>query len=129
MPYTQLIADNVALTTSAVDSTVRSIDGSSKQAVYVEWTPGTIGNVLSVNIYTRATPDSAWTKEMTWTDSGSVRTRAEGSPYTHTATGTTLVAFVMNIEHIASDLKIDFKESEDGGATKGTITAYCSSSI
>lgn len=127
MAYVQLIANEVALTTSAVDSSVRSIEGSSKQSVYVQWTPGTAANVLTVNIYTRATPDSEWTKEMYWTDSGSVRTRTERSPYTHTAEDTDVVPLQMNIETIAAELKIDFKESEDGSSTKGTITAYASS--
>ena len=115
------LASAVALTTSDVSSVTANIAGSDQHTVYVEWTPGTSGNVLTVKLWTRADSASQWTQEQEWDGSGTkTRTLIQ---YQHTATGTTVVPMVFSVPQQGQEFKITFTESEAGGATKGTITA------
>ena len=118
-----ILASAVALTTSPVASTQSSIVGCDKHAIYVLWTPGTSGNVLTITVET--SPDGTnWCQDMVTPNSGGALT-AQRLTFTHTATGTTLVTFRLDVNDVQGDrLRIKYSESEAGGATKGTITAY-----
>jgi len=115
---------NATATTNAYqNSATTEINGNLKHVIKVAWTPGVIGNVLSINPQTRFLVDSvgtAWTPDMTWGAAAGTKTKTD-NVYTHTATGTTEVGFTIILEGGGDDLRVQFKESDDGAAGKGTI--------
>lgn len=132
----QRLASAVALTTSLTASTnVATIDGLGKHSLFIEWTPGTSGNVFLVVIDRRVQGSTAgeWTQEMTWVQSASAGGTSTNTrnveQYQHTATGTTVVPLHIVIEGQAHELRIRYSESEAGSSTKGTVTAYVLSSM
>lgn len=131
----QLLASAVALSTSLTASTnSATISGLGKHTVFIEWTPGTAANVLTVAVDTRVQGVSAgeWTQQMTWDEatvaSGTRTNTRTLEQYQHTAANTTLIPFQILLEGHGHDLRIRYAESEAGSSTKGTITAYVISS-
>lgn len=124
MAQKALLASAVALTTTATASTSTGINGADKHSIYLLWTPGTTNNVLTVTVET--SPDGTnWCQDMVTTNTGGALA-AQRLSFSHTATGTTLVTFRVDVSGVQGDkLRIKYAESEAGSSTKGTITAYC----
>ncbi len=118
-----ILASAVALTTTPTASTQASIVGSDKHTIYVLWTPGTTNNVLTITVET--SPDGTnFCQDMVTTNTGGALA-TQRLTFTHTATGTTLVTFRLDVNDVQGDrLRIKYSESEAGSSTKGTITAY-----
>lgn len=124
------LASAVALTTSATASTnTAKCRGASKHSIILMWTPGTSGNVLTVTVEHRAdiaTGDEGWVQTGTWSATAGAKTWTANS-YTYTASGTSEVSTSIPLEEPFQEYRIKYAESEAGGATKGTITAYWTS--
>lgn len=122
----QILATAVALTTSSTASTnTANVQECDQHSIYLEWTPGTSSNVLTVTVETR-TNGGQWTQDMSW--AGTTTLTRNLLSLTHTATGTTVVPLVYDFSRHADELRIKYAESEAGSSTKGTITAYIISS-
>lgn len=126
------LASSVALTTTATASTNTAETGTyGYHTLYLEWTPGTAANVLTVTVEYRVNGSTAgsWTQLMSWDDLAANGTLTRTlDQLQHTATGTTLVPLAYVFQVHAHQIRIKYSESEAGGATKGTITARLTSS-
>lgn len=123
MAHKALLASAVALTTTPTASTATTINSCNHHSIYVLWTPGTTNNVLTITVET--SPDGTnYCQDMVTPNSSGALT-AQRLTFTHTATGTTLVSFRLDVNEVQGDhLRIKYSESEAGSSTKGTITAY-----
>lgn len=119
-----------SLTTSFVASTYAPLTGGCpKHTLNFEWTPGTTANVLQVKVEYQATDGGEWTQLMQWDDTETAGTFTRTlNQLQHTATGTTVVPLEFTFERHAYAVRIKATESEAGSATKGTYTAWLTSS-
>lgn len=123
------LASAVALTTTSTVSTYSPlVGGSPKHTINFEWTPGTAANILTVIIQYQSTDGANWTQLMEWDDAGSGTYTKTDIQLQHTATGTTVVPLEFTFERHAYAVRIKYAESETGSSTKGTITAWITSS-
>jgi len=126
----KLLATAVALTGTPTASTAAAEPkGAAKHKLWLYWTPGTSGNVLTVTIEIRPRTNTGatWVQELVWSSGSGAHTKTNES-YTHTATGTSVVGLYVDLETAADEVQIKYSESDAGSATRGTITAYCQSS-
>ncbi len=120
----------LALTTTSTASTYTAPTGGlSKHTINMEWTPGTAANVLTVIVQYQPNSGSEWVQLQEWDDTATpgtfVRTLHQ---LQHTAAGTTVVPLEFTFERHAHTVRIKVSESEDGSATKGTLTSWVTSS-
>lgn len=124
MIYPEELANGTALTTTPTAGTTAKIDGRFQHIIRVFWTPGTSGNVLTINPQTRclfgaSSTDAAWTPDMEWSSTPGAKTKTDNS-YTHTASGTDEIGLTIIVPAGGDELRVLVSESEDGSSTKGT---------
>lgn len=119
-----VLATATALTTTQAAGETTRIDGSLQQVVYIMWTPGTSGNVLTVSPQTRCVINGtggAWAPDMEWSASPGTKTKTDNT-YTFTASGVSEVTLRIMVPLGGDELRVLASESEAGGATKGTYS-------
>lgn len=117
------LASAVALTTTpTASSKAAKVKHCNNHSIYVLWTPGTSGNVLTLTVETSPDGGTTWFQDMQLADSSGTKTR-QLVQFQHTATGTTATYHRIDLTDIESEeIRVKYSESEAGGATKGTIT-------
>lgn len=121
-----------ALTTSLTASTNTSItEGYNYHTLELAWTPGTSGNILTVTIEHRAlnaVTNGPWTQDMKWNESPAGTLTRQVLQLKETATGTTELGLYYTFPNHGDEYRIKVAESEDGSSTKGTLSAWLTSS-
>lgn len=117
-----VVTTGTNLTTTPTSAGTVNIDGQLQHIVYVFWTPGTVGNVLTINPQTTILVNDsarAWTPDMDWSAAAGAKTKTDNT-YTHTATGVTEVGLRILVPAGGDVMRVLASESEAGGATKGS---------
>lgn len=120
----QLTASPAAATNTAI------VEGMCAHTLDFFWTPGTIGNVLTITIEHRvnASTNSSYIQEMQWNDSPAGTYVRTLNQLNHTATGTSEVPLSFFFQGHYGEIRIKVSESTAGGVTLGTISAFLTSS-
>jgi hypothetical protein len=128
----QDLCSALALTTTSTAATKTSVTGGyNYHTLDFQWTPGTAGNVLTVIVEHRvpAVTNGEWTQQMKWNENPSGTLTRVLLQYQHTATGTAVVPLSASFEGHGGEFRIKVSESEAGSSTKGTLTAWLTSSM
>ncbi len=115
---------------SAAATNTINVGGASYHTLYIDWTPGVSGNILKLLIQGRinGATDSSWFQETEWNESPTGTFTPVLRQLNVTATGTTIVSYQYVFQFHAEQIRVMVLETDDGGATKGTISMYLSSS-
>ncbi len=119
------------LTASLAASTNTAItEGYNYHTLDLAWTPGTAANVLTVIIEHRvnANTNGPWTQDMKWNESPAGTLTRTLLQLVHTAADTNEVGLYYTFQNHGGEYRIRVTESEAGSSTKGTLTAYLTSS-